>query len=122
MLKDRWVVPCWIDVRTGAVHALVQREPHITYPLSLSKHTDMDGPPYDMNGHCFSYWFVLFGSLLTDPTGRFKGVYPQSEGSLAIVGIDALKGFVYLWVHFFVGIVDIHQNGYRQKVLLFGFD
>ena len=51
-----------------------------------------------------------------------KGVYPQSEGSLAIVGIDASEGFVDLWVHFFVAIVDIHQNGFRQKVLFFGFD
>ena len=51
-----------------------------------------------------------------------KGVYPQSEGSLAIVGIDASKGFVDLWVHFFVVIVDIHQNACRQKVLIFGFD
>ena len=53
---------------------------------------------------------------------KAKGVYPQNEGSLAIVGIDASKGFVNLWVHFFVGIVDIHRNGYRQKVLFFGFD
>ena len=28
-----------------------------------------------------------------------KGVYPQSDGSLVIVGIDASKGFVDLWVH-----------------------
>ena len=28
-----------------------------------------------------------------------KGVYPQSDGSLAIVHIDASKGFVDLWVH-----------------------
>ena len=28
-----------------------------------------------------------------------KGVYPQSEGGLAIVDIDASKGFVNLWVH-----------------------
>ena len=53
---------------------------------------------------------------------NIEGVYPQSEGSLAIVGIDSTKGFVDLWVHFFVGIVDIHRNGYRQKVLFFGFD
>ena len=51
-----------------------------------------------------------------------KGVYPQSDGSLAIVGIDASKGFVHLWVHFFVAIMDIHRNGYRQNVLFFGFD
>ena len=51
-----------------------------------------------------------------------KGVYPQSDRSLAIVDIDASKGFVDLWIHFFVAIVDIHRNGYRQKVLFFGFD
>ena len=28
-----------------------------------------------------------------------KGMYPQSDGSLAIVNIDASKGFVDLWVH-----------------------
>ena len=28
-----------------------------------------------------------------------KGVYPQSDGSLAIVNIDASKGFVDLWIH-----------------------
>ena len=28
-----------------------------------------------------------------------EGVYPQSDGSLAIVNIDASKGFVDLWVH-----------------------
>ena len=49
-------------------------------------------------------------------------MYPQNEGSLAIVGIDASKGFVDLWVHFFAAIVDIHRNGYRQKVLFLGFD
>ena len=28
-----------------------------------------------------------------------QGVYPQSDGGLAIVHIDAAKGFVDLWVH-----------------------
>ena len=28
-----------------------------------------------------------------------KGVYPQSDGGLAIIDIDASKGFVDLWVH-----------------------
>ena len=51
-----------------------------------------------------------------------KGVYPHRDGSLATVGIDASKGFVDLWVHLFVAIVDIHRNGYRQKVLFFSFD
>ena len=39
-------------------------------------------------------------------------VYPQSDGSLAIVDIDASKVYVALWVHFFVAIEDIHQNCY----------
>ena len=32
-------------------------------------------------------------------TLEHKGVYPQSDGSLVIVDIDASKGFVDLWVH-----------------------
>ena len=38
----------------------------------------------------------------SNKTGRppsHKGVYPQSDGGLAIVHIDASKGFVDLWVH-----------------------
>ena len=37
-----------------------------------------------------------------------KGVYPQSNKSLALVDIDASKGIIDLWVHFFVAIEDIH--------------
>ena len=33
-----------------------------------------------------------------------KGVYPQSDGSLAVVDIDALKGFVDLWEHLALAI------------------
>ena len=51
-----------------------------------------------------------------------QGVYPQSNVSLAIVDIDASKGFVDLWVHFFVAIEDIHRNGYRQKRCSFDFN
>ena len=42
-----------------------------------------------------------------------KGVYPQSDGSLAIVNIDASKGFVDLWVHLsfaFFAIFDLIDN------------
>ena len=35
---------------------------------------------------------------------KSKGVYPQSNVSLAIVDIDASKGFVDLWVHLFFAI------------------
>ena len=45
-----------------------------------------------------------------DCVDNIKGVYPHSDGSLSIVDIDALKGFVDLWVHFFVAIEDIHRN------------
>ena len=34
-------------------------------------------------------------------------MYPQSDGSLAIVDIDASKGFVDLWVHISFAIVAI---------------
>ena len=49
---------------------------------------------------------------------------PQSDGGLAIVDIDALKGFVDLWVrtHFFLVTEHINQNGYRLKVQFWGFD
>ena len=33
-----------------------------------------------------------------------KGVYPQSDGSLGIVDIDASKGFVDLWEHLALAI------------------
>ena len=33
-----------------------------------------------------------------------KGVYPQSDGSLAIVDINASKGFVDLWEHLALAI------------------
>ena len=67
------------------------------------------------------------GKFLSEPfcidqVGHPLGVYPQSDGGLAIAGIDASTGFVDLWVHFFVAIVDIHRNYYRWKVVFFGFD
>ena len=48
-----------------------------------------------------------------------KGVYPQSNGRVAIAHIDVLKGFIDLWVHFFVAIEDNYFDG---KVFFFGFD
>ena len=51
-----------------------------------------------------------------------KGVYPQSDGGLVIVGTDASKGFIALWVHLFVAIEGIHRNGYQQKRYFIGFD
>ena len=51
-----------------------------------------------------------------------KGLYPQSDGGLAIVDIDASKGFVDLWEHFFLATEHIHRNGYRLKVQILGFN
>ena len=48
-------------------------------------------------------------------------MYPQRDGSLAIVNIDASKGFNDLWVHFFVAIEDIHRKLYRRKWCFFLF-
>ena len=51
---------------------------------------------------------ILLSSYLGDPSVKCthlgqqfspKGVYPQSDGSLGIVDIDASKGFVDLWEH-----------------------
>ena len=53
---------------------------------------------------------------------RHKGVYPQSNRSLATVDIDASKGLIDQWEHFFVAIVAIHRNGFRWKKCFFGFD
>ena len=49
-------------------------------------------------------------------------MYPQSDGGLAIVNIDASRGFIAQWVHLFVVIEGIHRNGYRRKRYLFCFD
>ena len=50
----------------------------------------------------------VYCGLITDS----EGVYPQNDGSLAIADIDASKGSVDLWVHFFAAIEDVHRNGY----------
>ena len=49
-------------------------------------------------------------------------MYRQSNRGLAIVHIDASKGFIALWVHLFVAIEWIHRNGYQRKRYFFGFD
>ena len=51
-----------------------------------------------------------------------KGVYPQSNGSLAIVNIDASKGFVDLWVHLSFAIFDILDLKRQLKLLEMAFD
>ena len=49
-------------------------------------------------------------------------MYPQSDGSLAIVNIDALKGFVDLWVHLSIAIFAIFHLKRQLKLLEMAFD
>ena len=66
---------------------------------------------------------IVVSSLpLRDINQPLEGVYPQSDVSLVIGDIDASKGFVDLWVHFFLGTECINRNGYRCKVLFWGFN
>ena len=46
-----------------------------------------------------------------------KGVYPQSDGSLATVDIDASKRFVDLWVHLCFAIFAIFDVKSELKLL-----
>ena len=55
-------------------------------------------------------------------TGVTKGVYPQSDGSLATVHIDASKGFVDLWVHLSFAIFAIFDLKTQLKLLEMAFD
>ena len=49
-------------------------------------------------------------------------MYPQSNGSLAIVHIDASKGFVGLWVHLSFAIFAIFVLKRQLKLLEMAFD
>ena len=51
-----------------------------------------------------------------------KGVYPQSDVSLAIVDIDASKGVVDLWVHLSFAIFAIFDLKRQLKLLEMAFD
>ena len=51
-----------------------------------------------------------------------KGVYPQSDGSLAIVDIDASKGFVDLWVHLSFSIFSIFDVKIQLKLREMAYD
>ena len=46
-----------------------------------------------------------------------KGVYPQSDVSLAMIDIDASKGFVDLWVHLSFAIFAIFDLKRQLKLL-----
>ena len=65
---------------------------------------------------------VMSSPKSTEGSAFGKGVYPQSDRGLSIVGIDVSKGFITQWVHIFVAIEGIHRNGYRWKGYFFGFD
>ena len=51
-----------------------------------------------------------------------KGVYPQSDVSLAMIDIDASKGFVDLWVHLSFAIFAIFDLKGQLKLLEMAFD
>ena len=51
-----------------------------------------------------------------------KGVYPQSDVSLAMIDIDASKGFVDLWVHLSFEIFAIFDLERRLKLLQMACD
>ena len=54
--------------------------------------------------------------------GVSKGLYPQSDGSLAIVDINTSKGFVDLWVHLSFAIFAIFDLKRQLKLLEMAFD
>ena len=49
-------------------------------------------------------------------------MYTQSDGSLAIVNINASKGFVDLWVNLSFAIFAIFDLKRQLKLLEMGFD
>ena len=51
-----------------------------------------------------------------------SSLYPQSDGSLAIVDIDASKGFVDQWVHLSFAIFAIFDLKRQLKKLVMAFD
>ena len=51
-----------------------------------------------------------------------QGVYPQSDGCLVVVDIDALKGFVEQWVHLSFAIFAIFDLKIPLKLLEMAFD
>ena len=57
-----------------------------------------------------------------DKTAESIEVYPQSDGSLAIVNTDALKGFVDLWVHLSFAIIAIFDLKRQLKLLEMAFN
>ena len=54
--------------------------------------------------------------------GLIKGVYPQSDVSLAMIDIDASKGFFTLWVHLSFAIFAIFDLKGQLKLLEMAFE
>ena len=53
---------------------------------------------------------------------KAKGVYPQRDGSLVVVDIDASKVFVGQWVHLSFAIFAIFDLKRQLKLLEMAFD
>ena len=49
-------------------------------------------------------------------------MYPQSDGSVAIVDVDASKGFVDLWVHLSFAIFALFNVKRQLKLLEMAYD
>ena len=49
-------------------------------------------------------------------------MYPQSDGRLATIDIDASKGFVDLWVHLLVAILALFDVKIELKLLQMACD
>ena len=71
-------------------------------------------------------WFGRMKSYLAvirfTPILLSKGVYPQSDVSLAMIDINASKGFVDLWVHLSFAIFAIFDLKGQLKLLEMAFD
>ena len=62
-------------------------------------------------------------TIFSDHMSHFtEGVYPQSDGSLAIVDIDASNGLIDLWVHLCFAIFAIFDLKGQLKLLEMAFD
>ena len=87
--------------------------------LLLSRYTiniqllSMEGFDVIRSSKNLVYFFKIIWKLIL----LYKGVYPQSDESLATVDIDASKGFVDLWVHLSFAIFAIFDVKRELKLL-----
>ena len=80
-----------------------------------SSHTQFSHTQFSHTlSHIHTYSITHTHSLTHTQT---KGVYPQSDVSLAIVDINASKGFVDLWVHLSFAIFAIFDVKRELKLL-----